>query len=123
METIKDRIRNLCKQRGITARKLEEDLGFGNGYISKLDKSSPNVTKVQQIADYLGVSLSLLMTGAEEEVQGYYYDEHTAEIAQRIYDSKALSLLFGEAANANIDDIMVTYNVLMALKKKERHDD
>ena len=41
--------------------KLETDLEFGKGYISKLGKSTPNVTKLRKIADYFGVSLDYLI--------------------------------------------------------------
>ena len=44
--------------------KLENELNFGKGYISKLGSSQPNVNKLQQIADYFSVSLDYLMSGA-----------------------------------------------------------
>ena len=43
--------------------KLENELNFGKGYISKLGSSQPNVNKLQQIADYFSVSLDYLMSG------------------------------------------------------------
>lgn len=43
--------------------KLEKELNFGKGYISKLGSSQPNVNKLQQIADYFSVSLDYLMSG------------------------------------------------------------
>jgi transcriptional regulator with XRE-family HTH domain len=42
--------------------KLEEDLGFGKGYISKLGTSKPNANKLKQIADYFHVSLDFLLS-------------------------------------------------------------
>lgn len=61
--TLKERIKQLCKEYGISMNKLEDELGFGKGYISKLGSSKPNVNKLQQIADYFGVSLDILMNG------------------------------------------------------------
>lgn len=43
--------------------KLESDCGFGRGYVSKLEKSTPNSQKLQKIADYFNISLDYLMTG------------------------------------------------------------
>lgn len=60
---MKERIKNLCKTYGISMNKLEETLGFGKGYISKLGSSTPNVAKVKQIADYFNVSVDYLMNG------------------------------------------------------------
>lgn len=61
----KERIKELCVKKGISVNKLEVDLGFGTGYVSKLDKSTPNSKKLQKIADYFGVSVDYLMTGRE----------------------------------------------------------
>lgn len=64
METRKI-IKELCKNKGISVNKLETDLGFGTGYVSKLGKSVPNVKKIKSIADYFNVSVDYLMTGKE----------------------------------------------------------
>lgn len=70
----KDRIKELCKNNGISANKLEKNLGFAAGYISKLDKSTPNAKNIKMIADYFNVSVDYLMTGNEMEF--------TAEMAE-----------------------------------------
>ncbi len=63
--TLRDIIKEQCKQKGISVNKLESDLGFAKGYISKLDKSIPNSAKLQSISRYFNVSLDYLMTGNE----------------------------------------------------------
>lgn len=65
--TIKDRIKDLCIKNGITVNKLETTLGFGTGYISKLDKSTPNTKKIQLISDFFNVSVDYIMTGKENQ--------------------------------------------------------
>lgn len=65
--TLRGRIKNLCKKKGISINKLEIDLHFGKGYVSKLDKSTPNSEKLQKIADYLEVTLDYLMNGERIE--------------------------------------------------------
>lgn len=64
--TLKERIKDLCKERNVSLNKVEEDLGFGKGYLSKLDKSKPNISKIQKMADYFGVSVDWLMGGTED---------------------------------------------------------
>ena len=64
--TLKERIKDLCKERNVSLNKVEEDLGFGKGYLSKLDKSKPNISKIQKMADYFGVSVDWLMGGIED---------------------------------------------------------
>lgn len=62
--TIKERVKELCQQHGITLNQLEQELSFGKGYLSKLDNSTPNTTKIQLIAEYFDVTIdSLISTG------------------------------------------------------------
>lgn len=65
---MKERVKSLCKANGISMNKLEETLGFGKGYISKLGNSTPNTTKIKQIADYFGVPIDYLMTDSSIEI-------------------------------------------------------
>ena len=58
---LKKRVQELCKEKNVTSQQLEIDLGFGKGYISKLNTSVPNASKIQQIADYLEVPLDFLL--------------------------------------------------------------
>ena len=60
---LRDKIKELCKEKQISMNTLETTLGFGKGYISKLGKSTPNASKIQQIADYFGVTIDYLMSG------------------------------------------------------------
>lgn len=62
MET-SDIIRKLCKEKGIPISQLENELGYGNGSISKSKNMS--VDRAFQIAKYFGVSVEYLMTGKE----------------------------------------------------------
>lgn len=64
--TLKERIVGLCRQENIPISKLEKELGFAGGYISKLDKSTPNSSKLQKIAEYFDVTLDYLMTGEKK---------------------------------------------------------
>ena len=63
---IKERIQFLCKKNGVTSKSLEEYLGFGRGYISKIDKTAPNLSKLKPIAYYFGVTVDYLLSGNEE---------------------------------------------------------
>lgn len=62
-------IRRLCRERGISIRRLEETIGIGNGIIARWETSAPSVTRVKAVADFFGVSIDDLLTvhDAEEE--------------------------------------------------------
>lgn len=64
---MKDRIKALCKKKGVSMNTAEKEIGLAKGYISKLDKSNPNMTTLQKMADYFGASVEYLMTGKENE--------------------------------------------------------
>ena len=85
---LKDRIKELCKKNHISMNQLEQDLDFGKGYISKLGKSTPNATKIKQIAEYFNVSVDYLMTGENSDTEtGYYLNKETAKAAQEIFEA------------------------------------
>lgn len=92
---MKDRIKELCRLNGISMNKLEDILGFGKGYISKLGESTPNTSKIKKIADYFHVSVDYLMTGEEKEGgETYYLNDETREIAQSVFENPDLKSLF-----------------------------
>lgn len=54
-------IQDLCKEKGISVRKLEEDLNFSRNTVYLFKKTLPNATRLAEIADYFGVSVDYLM--------------------------------------------------------------
>jgi len=67
------RIRSLCKEHGISMRRLERDNEFGNGLVSKWSNSSPSVAYLQKVAKYFGVSINYLLGEKEVEDNGSKY--------------------------------------------------
>lgn len=59
------RIENLRKSRNLSQGKLEKELGFSNGSVSKWKNSMPTTERLQKIADYFDVSLDYLINGNE----------------------------------------------------------
>ena len=118
--SLKDTVKDLCKNKGVSVRALEIELGFANGYISKLDKSAPSSDKIQKIAEFFDVSMDYLMNGQQSNEQGYYLNNETAEMAQQIFENKELRLLFDAARDAPPEDLETVHSMLLALKRKER---
>ena len=61
-----ENIKTVAKSKGYTIAKLEQELGFPRSSISKYNTSDPSVGKIKQIADYLGVPYSVIMSGDDE---------------------------------------------------------
>jgi len=56
-----DNVRHLCREKGISITKLEDDLGFARSSVCKWNKNEPGIRKVQKVANYLGVSIEELL--------------------------------------------------------------
>ena len=59
-------VRDLCKERSIPIAKLEKDCGFSNGYLNPKKMSKIPYDRAVIIAEYLGVSTNLILTGEDE---------------------------------------------------------
>lgn len=64
--SLKERIRVLAQERGMSLPALEAELGFGNSTIVKWDKSTPNAEKLNAVAKYFGVTMDYLLNGIDE---------------------------------------------------------
>lgn len=117
-----ENVKEAAKRKGYSINRLEQELGFARSYISKFKTITPSADKIQRIADFLGVSTEYLLTGTEKEPAGYYLNDETAQVAQEIFENKELRVLFDAARDASPEDLKTTYDMLMALKKKERGD-
>lgn len=115
-----ERVKAICKERKIPISKIERDLGYANGYIGQLKKGVFPADRLQDISEYLGVSSEYLLNGDEKESDKYYLNDETAEMAQALFENRDLRVLFDAARDASPEDLKTTYDMLMALKRKER---
>ena len=58
-----DNIKLLCKEKGVSQRKMEQDIGISNGASSKWENSSPSIEILQKVSSYFNVSINYLVTG------------------------------------------------------------
>jgi len=62
-KTIVERVRDICKDRGIPIKQLEYDLGFGNGYLNPKKIKTIQSDRLEDILDYLEITYEELMGG------------------------------------------------------------
>ena len=87
-------------------------------------KAMPSVSVIRKIADYFGVGITDLVDDkAGKKGAVYYLDPETAEAAQQMHDNQELKVLFDAARTASSEDLRTTYQMLMALKRKEQGSD
>lgn len=76
--TVVSVIRELCQNKNMSFRKLEEAIGLPYSSISRWDKNLPSIDKVFSVAQYFGVSMEFLLTGKEQTApeDGLSFAEH-----------------------------------------------
>jgi len=115
-----DKIRYLCRLRGISFAALEKELGFANGSLAKSDNKIQSI-RLKAIADYFGVSMDYFFN---DDVPQYYIKPETAAAAQELFENKELRVLFDTVRDADPEDLKALHTMALALKRKERgYDD
>lgn len=56
-----ERIKSISEEKALSIYKIERDLDFSNGTISKWNKSMPSAKNLKKVADYLGVDMEELL--------------------------------------------------------------
>lgn len=119
---MKERVKQLCKDKGVSMNTAESEIGLAKGYISKLGKSNPNAKTLQKIADYFGITVEFLMTGKESE-SGYYLNEDTAKLAQEMYEDPDMRSLFDMKRKMPADRFSAHVKFMKELYEKENPSD
>jgi len=109
-------VREICRQKGITIRKLELDLGFSNGYLNPKKTKKIPYDKAKQISDYLHVDINPVL-GLPENT--YYLDPDVAQMAQEIHDNEDLKILFDATRDATKEDLQIVIDIAKRLFRTE----
>ena len=112
-----ERIKEICKERGISISKLERDCNFSNGYIGSLKKGTMPYDRLMTVAEYFGVSADYLMSGDNVDFK-VRYDKETLDIASNIKNDQALRLLMYAALIAKKEDIDFAREFLERMKDR-----
>ena len=57
-----DKVKSICKEKGISISQLEISAGLTNGTISKWNESSPTIHNLKAVADVLKVKVDKLIS-------------------------------------------------------------
>lgn len=99
------RIKALCEERNISVRKLERDLGIGNGSVLRWSKQIPNADTLLRAAEYFGVTVGYLLGETDEPSIEYYIDPEVASLAQELKNRPELKVLFDASRNMSKETI------------------
>lgn len=104
-----ERIKELCKDRGVTITGLEKELGFARGSLSKIDKNKPSYERLEKLANYFGVPIEYFseevpISGQDEH---YYLDEETREIVDLMHKNPDYKVLFSASRKLKPEDLAI----------------
>lgn len=120
------RLRYYLEKNNMTQVELSKKLGVGTTSVYNWCNGvkSPRMDKVDAMCKLFGCRRSDLMEDeTNDKTTGYYLNDETAQVAQEIFENKDLRVLFDAARDAKPEDLRTTYDMLMALKRKERGND
>lgn len=60
-EALVERIRHICKEKGISIAQMEKELSWSQGLISRWTKNSPSIGKVMEVIQYLEVDYKAIL--------------------------------------------------------------
>ena len=63
---ITDNVRRLCREHNISIFALENQTGIGNGCTSRWDRKPPNITSLNKVAEFFGVTVDSLLEGVDD---------------------------------------------------------
>lgn len=113
----------LCAEKGVTPYKVSQETGISTASLSnwKAGRYAPKAEKLLKIADYFGVSVEYLSTGKDEAKhsnsgRAYYFNDETAEAAQRLFERKDLRALMDSASTLPADKVEALANMALVLK-------
>ena len=107
---------------GYTDYKVAKETGIGTATMSnwKNGKYVPKSDKIQKIATLLNTTEKFIMDGEDEEnSNGYYLNDETAQVAQEIFENKELRALFDVQRGLAPEDLKALHQMALALKRKE----
>lgn len=108
--TFYERLESLRKEAKISQGKLEKELGFSNGLISKWKNSVPSHDRLKKVADYFGVTPDYLMTG--EKTNNKELARIDIELAKQDIETKNYMLKFAKLELEKKKQIMSLIDML-----------
>lgn len=114
--SIKETVKSLCDEAGITINKLEQETGIGRGSVARWDDHEPSISKVQAVADYFHVSVDSIVGQKKypadfSEVDKALFDESSAR-----RNDPRLRIMFHKmekATDEQIDKINAMIDIFM----------
>lgn len=110
-----ERIKELCKIKGITIAQLEKELEFGNGSLAKA--TSMKSERIVAIASYFNVSSDYLL-GIIDDEDSYYVDPEAAALAEEMAKRPELKILLSASRDISKEDLEFVNQLVQKMVQK-----
>lgn len=108
--TVYERLKNLCKLKGITIKQMEQEVGVSQNATFKWKTSSPTLKTTKRLAEYFGVSQEYILNGKDDS--GYFIDPETKALADELKNNKELRAVFDVAKDMPKERLEAFYNLI-----------
>ena len=99
---IRDRVKQICSERGVSLNAVEKACGFSAGSISHWDTKIPSVDRVAKVADYFDISMDYLLGRTTSQTRAIGIDGAYLSLARsaerRKLDPKDMEILMDAVA-------------------------
>ena len=122
MSKIGNILKSLRIKENLTQDELAVKVGFSRSTISMYENGNrtPTPDVLEVFADFFNVDMNYITGTTKDE---YYLDLQTKQMAQEIFDNPELKALFDASRGATKEDLEITKNLLLSLKRKEQGGD
>ena len=88
-----EKIKELSKKRGLSLNQLEEKLGYSRNTLYSLKRQNVSTKRLQEIADYLEVSVDYLLGNTENPIIAS--NDQSGQTALNVEDMASNVMMFG----------------------------
>jgi len=116
-------LKTLREDRDLKQEDIAKYLNVDRSTVGKWENNSskPDFEKLIKIANFFNVSTDYLLGKTDNTTdEQYYLNGETRQIAQEIKDNPELRALFDASRNATPEDLEITKDILLKLKRKEQ---
>ena len=115
-----ENLRYYLDKYGYTQIEVADKIGVSQQRFSSwcAGRAIPRMDKIQALADFFGIPKTYLIDVHSNAHQAaYYMNPETAQIAQEIYDTPELHMLFDAARDVPPEDLMVIAEMVKRMKR------
>lgn len=114
--TVYERVKNLCKIKGVAIKEMEQDVGISKNATFKWKTSTPSSKTVAKLAEYFGVSPNYILSGELTDKYEHYTDPETEELIEVIKTTPELKAIFRVTRSMPKERLEAIYNLIKDLK-------